>query len=66
MLTKVLVELKEAMKNGKNVIKSKTNPDRVMVMGPQNLKYILQRKGTIDGKVIYIPITVLLSHMSFK
>lgn len=39
---------------------------RVMVVGPDGLKYVLQKKGWINNKMLYIPITVLLPHMSFN
>lgn len=38
-----------------------------MVYGPNKLKYVLQEKDdVIDGKTLYVPVTVLLPHMDFK
>lgn len=55
------------MKNSKNIIYSAKRPGRVMVYGPNNLKYVLQKiQDEVDGKSLYVPITVLLPHMNFN
>lgn len=66
MIEELLSELKMALKNKKNIVKSQINPSRIMVIGPGGMKYILQETGLVDGKTVFIPVTVLLPHMNFK
>jgi hypothetical protein len=49
--------------NRENIIQSTKNEKRILVNGPNNLKYVLENTGKKNGKEIYIPITVLASYM---
>lgn len=62
----LMKELKGALLS-ENVVYSTKDPNRCVVKGPHNLKYLLQKTTSMtDGKQIYIPITVLAPYMKFN
>ncbi|TNV82754.1 hypothetical protein FGO68_gene8649 [Halteria grandinella] len=62
----LLKELKESLMLN-NIQQSKVDPTRYLVRGSFDLRYVLQKTdSTTDGKVVYVPITVLGPQMRFK
>jgi hypothetical protein len=59
----ILKELKELLKNNENIMKSTKNENRILVVGPEGMKYVLEKAGKKNGKDVYIPITVLAPYM---
>jgi hypothetical protein len=45
--------------NKANVVQSNKSEKRVLVMGPENMRYVLEMTGKKGGKEVYVPITVL-------
>jgi hypothetical protein len=58
-----LKELKGLLKNKENIIQSTRSEMRILIVGPNNMKYILERTGKKNGKIVYVPITVLAPYM---
>ena len=66
VLSQILRELKETMKNPDNIQPSKQSKDRFLVSGKDGLHYVLLRhKPRKGGKDIYVPVTVLAPKMKY-
>jgi hypothetical protein len=65
MFDSIMRDLKDKLKKAPHQIRqSSKDPSRYIVIGPQGMKFILQRtKYKHDGKEIFVPITVLSPYM---
>ncbi len=46
-----------------NVIQSTKDKTRIIVETPEGFKFVLVSKGKVNGKQLFIPVTVLAPHM---
>ena len=62
----MLSELKMQLIKNNRVITSKKDVNKIMLIDPEGMKFILVKKGINDGKQLYVPITVLAPYMKFQ